>query len=71
MGTITPEELLRRWAAEQIGPEQAIGQLVQHLARMQGALEAQRQTLVLLQGELARPRSGEVGAQAARVAGKR
>lgn len=71
MGTITPEELLRRWSAEQIEPEQAIGQLVQHMARVQHALDVQREALALLRGELAQIRGDEAPAQRVRAGGKR
>jgi hypothetical protein len=53
MSAVTPEQLLRLWASDQIAPEQAIGQLVQQLARVQAALESQRRTLAQVQSELA------------------
>lgn len=53
MAAISPDELLRLWAAEQISSEHAIGQLVQQLARLQGTVDGQRQALVQLQHELA------------------
>jgi hypothetical protein len=54
MGVLPPDELVRLWVAEQLPPERAIGQLVQHLARLQRALDTQRQMLAQIQADLAR-----------------
>jgi hypothetical protein len=35
MSTYTPEELLRKWMQGDLTPEQAIGQLVQHIHSLQ------------------------------------
>jgi hypothetical protein len=61
MAAVAPEELIRLWASEQITAEHAIGQLVQQLAQVQSALEAQRRTLAQVQSELAALRSADEG----------
>jgi hypothetical protein len=53
MAVVSPHELVRLWASEQIAPEHAIGQLVQQLAHMQETLDAHRRTLTQVQSELA------------------
>jgi hypothetical protein len=59
MSVVSPNELLRLWAGEQIPPEHAIGQLVQQLAQIQEALDAQRRTLTQVQSELAALRAAQ------------
>ena len=39
MGMSTPEELLRLWATEHISADMAIGQVLQHLVKMQVTVE--------------------------------
>lgn len=53
LGVLTPEELVRQWATEQIPAEHAIGQLVQHLARLQRTLDTQRAAIAQMQTTLA------------------
>jgi hypothetical protein len=59
MSVVSPNELLRLWAGEQIPPEHAIGQLVQQLVQMQATLDAQRRTLTQVQSELAALRAAQ------------
>jgi hypothetical protein len=54
MAALPPDELLRLWTAEQLPTERAIGQIVQHLARLQAALDQHSQALAHLRADLAR-----------------
>ena len=40
MGTVTPEELLKRWTLEKLPVEMAIGHILQNLLKVQAATEA-------------------------------
>jgi hypothetical protein len=62
MGAIPPDELLRLWTAEQLPTERAIGQIVQHLARLHTALDQHSQALAHLRTELARVHTPAAGA---------
>ena len=53
MGVLTPDDLQHQWATEQIPAEHAIGQLVQHMARLQRSVDTQRLAIVQLQAALA------------------
>ena len=45
MGTMPPQELLRKWEREEISLEMAIGHILQHLAQIQTAIDAINLTL--------------------------
>lgn len=52
MAAVPPQELWKLWKQEQITAEMAIGQLIQNQAEQQSALDAQRQTIALLQAQM-------------------
>jgi len=52
MAAVPPQELWKLWKQEQITSEMAIGQLIQNQAEQQSALDAQRQTIALLQAQM-------------------
>ena len=54
MGVLSPEELVRLWSSEQLPTERAIGQIVQHLARLQATLDQHGQALARLRTDVAR-----------------
>ena len=45
MGTMPPQELLNKWKREEITIEMAIGHILQHLAKIQTAIDAINLTL--------------------------
>ncbi|NNJ10284.1 hypothetical protein EKD04_008085 [Chloroflexales bacterium ZM16-3] len=45
MSTVPPKELVRLWSQEQITVEMAVGHIMQNLAKLQDAIDAQRQML--------------------------
>ncbi|MCP4367427.1 MAG: hypothetical protein GY797_04825 [Deltaproteobacteria bacterium] len=45
MGTMPPQELLNKWKREEITTEMAIGHILQHLAKIQTAIDAINITL--------------------------
>lgn len=52
MAAVPPQELWKLWKQEQITSEMAIGQLIQNQAEQQNALDAQRQTIAMLQAQM-------------------
>ena len=52
MGTISPQELLKRWQLEELTGEMAIGHLLQHLAKIQTAIDAVNITLYNLRADV-------------------
>lgn len=51
MGTLHPEELRSLWDREDLSIEAAIGQLLQNLAKMQTAIDANNISLYRLRSE--------------------
>ena len=52
MSALAPDELVRLWVEEDLAPERAIGQLLQHVAAMQSTLQRQSQTIAQLRSEI-------------------
>lgn len=52
MSALAPDELVRLWVEEELAPERAIGQLLQHVAAMQSTLQRQSQTIAQLRSEI-------------------
>ena len=50
MGTMTPDELLGKYAREELTPEQAVGHIVQNLVKIQKSIEALRKDIERLKG---------------------
>jgi hypothetical protein len=53
MGTVTPAELARLWAQEQLPTERAVGQMLQQLVAMQTTLDRQGHTITELRAQIA------------------
>jgi len=45
MGTMPPQELIKKWEREEITDEMAIGHILQHLAKIQTVIDAINITL--------------------------
>ncbi len=45
MGTMPPQELIKKWEREEITVEMAIGHILQHLAKIQTVIDAINLTL--------------------------
>jgi hypothetical protein len=52
MGTMTPEELLRRWSGENLSADMAIGHVLQHLVKLHTTVESLNRTISKLRAEL-------------------
>jgi hypothetical protein len=52
MGTLSPQELLKKWEHEEITVEMAIGHILQHLVKMLAALETIKTTLRKLRADV-------------------
>jgi len=54
MAVEPPTELLRRWKAEELTVEMAIGQLLQHVSQLQTDISSLQHVVTALRGELSR-----------------
>lgn len=52
MGTLPPQELLKKWEHEEITVEMAIGHILQHLVKILAALETIKITLRKLRADV-------------------
>lgn len=52
MGTLSPQELLKKWEHEEITVEMVIGQMLQHLVKIFAALEIIKTTLRKLRADV-------------------
>jgi hypothetical protein len=53
MGTVSPDELARLWSQERLLPEQAIGQILQHLVTISSTLDRHYELMVQLREHVA------------------
>lgn len=53
MGAVSPNELARLWAQEQLPTERAVGQMLQQLVAMQSTIERQAQTIADMRAQIA------------------
>ncbi len=51
MGAMTPEELLRHWSGEALSADMAIGQVLQHLVKLQTTVESLNRTVSKLRAD--------------------
>ncbi len=52
MGTMPPQELIKKWEREEITVEMAIGHILQHLAKIQTVIDAINITLYNLRADV-------------------